>query len=236
MSPIKFEENIKEALESRTITVSEGAWTTLENRLEVTKNPKKRSFWWMGIAASVLLAGWISFETSSSTKLNTPKVVVEPEVKETVPIREIESTSPIIVQSDTEYDVEFHQASVVEYTVITRTESKPILIEVDTAPKEVVEVSTFQEQKVKEIIAHVMETTQQKNEVSDQEIEALIVKAQKEIYARKMMDTSVKTVSAENLLFEIEFENDKSFRDKVFDELKNQFKSMKNAVAQRENK
>ena len=43
------------------------------------------------------------------------------------------------------------------------------------------------------------------------------------------------SVNADALLYEVESELDKTFRDKVFKELKIQFKSIKNAVAQRNN-
>ncbi|MCB0471304.1 MAG: hypothetical protein KDC51_12650, partial [Flavobacteriaceae bacterium] len=55
MAPIKFEDNLKETLEKRTIQPSKDAWNTLENKLDTTSgNTSKTRFWIWGIAASIV--------------------------------------------------------------------------------------------------------------------------------------------------------------------------------------
>lgn len=235
MSPIKFEEKIKEELESRTIAVSDAAWKKLENRLEISKKKKGKSFWWIGIAASILISGWVAVEVLQTKEISAPIIVVDSKVKEIIPDGISESEEQLQILSNEEVKKENEQPTEVNYPKIERFESKPILVQVNAAPNEVIKISHFEDQKVDEIVAHILKSTKPENEISDREIEDLILKAQKEIHTQQMINKSAKTVSAESLLFEVEIENDKSFRDKVFDELKIQFKSMKNAVAQREN-
>ena len=54
MAPIKFEEQLKEKLEKRTIQPSPEAWKKLSVRLDDQGNNKNhRGYWWLGIAASI---------------------------------------------------------------------------------------------------------------------------------------------------------------------------------------
>jgi hypothetical protein len=55
MAPIKFEENIKEKLEKRTLQPSADAWTTLSNDLNNHDKKNKRGFiFYISIAASII--------------------------------------------------------------------------------------------------------------------------------------------------------------------------------------
>ena len=55
MAPIKFEENIKNKLEKRTINPSEDSWAKLSNKLDEQEGKSnKKIVWWIGIAASLV--------------------------------------------------------------------------------------------------------------------------------------------------------------------------------------
>ena len=55
MAPNNIEESIKNKLEQRTIQPSADAWTKLESRLDATdKNYKNKTFFWIGLAASIV--------------------------------------------------------------------------------------------------------------------------------------------------------------------------------------
>lgn len=61
MAPIKFEEQIKDKLEQRTVVPSADAWSKLSQRLDADdKRNKKSAFWWIGIAASIAILITIS--------------------------------------------------------------------------------------------------------------------------------------------------------------------------------
>jgi len=54
MAPNKFEKQLKDTLERRTIAPSKIAWSQLDTQLEVQKNKQKFPFWWFSIAATFL--------------------------------------------------------------------------------------------------------------------------------------------------------------------------------------
>ncbi|PIB32804.1 hypothetical protein BFP78_00620 [Gaetbulibacter sp. 5U11] len=54
MAPNKFEKQLKNTLERRTIAPSKKAWSQLDMQLDVQKNRRKFPFWWFSIAATFL--------------------------------------------------------------------------------------------------------------------------------------------------------------------------------------
>ncbi len=54
MAPNKFEKQLKDTLERRTIAPSKIAWSQLDMQLDVQKNKQKFPFWWFSIAATFL--------------------------------------------------------------------------------------------------------------------------------------------------------------------------------------
>ena len=72
-------------------------------------------------------------------------------------------------------------------------------------------------------------------DVSSEEIEALLVAAQKEITMQKLFNDATKTVDADALLRSVEDDLEQSFRDKVFTAIKSGYESVRTAVAERNN-
>ena len=54
MEPNKFENQIKDKLEGRAIQPSSKSWDRLDAMLSVEEKPKKKSFLWYYVAASLL--------------------------------------------------------------------------------------------------------------------------------------------------------------------------------------
>jgi len=79
MAPIKFEEQLKEKLEQRTIQPSQDAWNKLNDRLDnVEEKQNNKGFWWLSIAATivgVLVALTFVFKTNTT--------IVEPTIVDT---------------------------------------------------------------------------------------------------------------------------------------------------------
>ncbi|TCK67448.1 hypothetical protein DFQ05_1224 [Winogradskyella wandonensis] len=86
MAPIKFEEQIKDKLEQRTLTPSTDAWSKLSQQLDAEdKRNKRKSFWWFGIAASVAALVFLSisfFNNEDENSLND--IIVKDKIKETI--------------------------------------------------------------------------------------------------------------------------------------------------------
>ena len=63
MAPIKFEEQLKDKLEKRTLSPSAEGWSKLSERLDTDeKKSKNPLFWWLSIAAGLIIMMAISIQ------------------------------------------------------------------------------------------------------------------------------------------------------------------------------
>ncbi|MEH6407236.1 MAG: hypothetical protein V7767_08155, partial [Leeuwenhoekiella sp.] len=95
MAPMKFEENMKEKLNERTITPSASAWDSIENGLKTTQKRKKIGYYKQIIAAAcfigiLILAGIFLIISKPETK---PQLVEVPQENIKSTINEIENSS-----------------------------------------------------------------------------------------------------------------------------------------------
>lgn len=248
MAPIKFDKHVKEKLEKRTIKPSSDAWDRLSQRLDaVDKDEKKASYWWLGVAASVIGIVFIVtpfFKDTSKgegndvvknpnhieeVKLTQEPKTLEAEVKEVVTLKEQVDTKALEIV-DTIKEVDIRKSSI---TIVTNNVTAEKQQDI-TPTNEVENVSlTFEEQKIQEVVAQVRNLKEKNNNVSDAEIDALLKRAQQEIAFKKLYDQNTGIVDANALLQDVEEELDKSFRTKVFEALKKSYGTVKTAVAQR---
>ena len=80
MAPIKFEENLKDKLEKRTLSPTSESWSKLSERLDAEeKKSKNPIFWWLSIAAGliIMIAVSVHFFKSNYTNNTLPKMVDE---------------------------------------------------------------------------------------------------------------------------------------------------------------
>ena len=55
MAPMKYEEQLKDKLEQRTIQPSSNSWQKLNDKLDANQSKKNnKGFWYLGIAASIV--------------------------------------------------------------------------------------------------------------------------------------------------------------------------------------
>ncbi len=87
--------------------------------------------------------------------------------------------------------------------------------------------------KVAGVVAQIKELQKNDVEVTDNEINRLLLEAQQEIATQKILKSN--TVSASALLQDVEEEIDETFKQRVFEALKAGFQKVKTAVAEREN-
>lgn len=242
----KFEDQIKEKLGSREIKPTEGSWNKLRQRLDAEEKTSKPIFWWLGIAAS--LAGGL---------LIAGLVFNGPEKVET-PIANVPSKDIIEEKADTLPGVENNIAS---ENVITKTppsgkteklypEPKINQVQKGNAiansevkkPKEIFQpappIATIVEneeinKKVEEILATVMANEGNEEAIYSNETEALLSKAALELSIEKQKSPVTTNISPEELLNDVEMELEKSFRDKVFEILKDGYLKARTAVANR---
>jgi hypothetical protein len=94
---------------------------------------------------------------------------------------------------------------------------------------------TFEEAKAIEVVAQIKNIEIEKGSVTDAEIEALLKQAEKEILKQRIYNETTRTVDANALLQDVEDDLDRSFRTRVFETLKSSYKTVKTAVAERNN-
>lgn len=249
MAPIKFEEDIKSTLEKRRIEPSKMAWDTLEKSLDNDFGEnKKKPFWWIGIAASIIGILWISISF-----FNREDVIVEPMIVD-VPNGNIKTQTKVttnkkadkIIEEDDIIDrpitsvnqelvaVEIHPKKIKKESIyeIENPQNINITKEVLIAKVEVeLPVNISEEEKqIQQVAAQI--AVLEKENATDAEIDNLLKKAQQKIANQKFKESGM-SVSAYALLFEVEEELDPTFKEKVFDILSENYHSVKNAVAQR---
>ena len=89
--------------------------------------------------------------------------------------------------------------------------------------------------EVNDLISKVQEQQNTGVAYSDAEIDKLLRDAQRDIISEKMFDRERNTISAEALLYEVEEELDPSFRDRIFEALKDGFMKAREAIVSRNN-
>ncbi|WOD44326.1 hypothetical protein [Hwangdonia lutea] len=249
MAANRFEKNIKDKLEKRTISPSDDAWHKLSGRLENhEKKRNNKSFWWLGIAASVIGVLLVVTQVfkNESVEQNTPQIVVTPEVIKQDKTDKIASENIEDVSEDIKIEegnqpnqiqkksTVIHTNSIKETTLVAEEKDIQNTKETHVEPVKIIpEKLTLEEQKIQEVIAQANTLKNDENQVTENEIEALLIEAQNDIKLKRLYNESTKKVDALALLQDVENELDESFRDKVFKALKENFITVKTAVAQR---
>jgi len=253
MALTKFEESIKNKLETRTIQPSVDAWNKLENRLDSTKQSKKKPFLLIGLAASVVGILLVVSQFFNETKIenNTPLIVVTPKVVnqkdfDKVIVKDgnnsnsneiLERPKPQVIANSKPVDeINSKDKKQIVETNNAVSENTNNNEELNLRPVELKQKElSFEDRKIQDVIAQVQTLKDNNMSVTDAHVEALLQKAQNEISLEKLYNKNTGIVDAQSLLQDVEEDLDKSFRDKVFEALKVNFNFVKTAVAQRNN-
>lgn len=240
----KLEKHIKERLEERKITPSVQAWDKISAKIDIDEKPKQKGWYLYAIAASfigILLVS-IFFFKSEEPKENTIQVVEENNTKEeqiqikqdNINFQNVEPNKSAIVEIDS-------NNSTLEKPNDNKFAVLPVQTEVaEGTVKEPLQDSFLKEsnnliaQKVNEVVAQVEFLETKNTEVSDAEIDSLLRTAQRQILSEQLF-TENGSVDAMALLSEVEIELDDSFRDQIFDALKDGYSKLRTAVADRNN-
>ncbi|WP_178985834.1 hypothetical protein [Winogradskyella helgolandensis] len=261
MAPIKFEENIKEKLEQRTLSPSSESWSKLSERLDAEENKSKKPiFWWLSIAAGLLIMIAISTQFFSANESETvlPQVVKENVINEQLNNKQLEPIQKEAIEIVNEDD----SIEAIKETLPTVKDSKIIdhkkVIQKKAEPKtqlanqsQPVEESVnlnqqeqlhneahrlLEDAKLKIAVAEAVETINSDEiAVSDKEIDSLLKLASKELFKDNLKNETLIAVDANALLMSVEDEMGQSFRSRVFEALKESYKTVKTAVADRNN-
>lgn len=243
MAPLKFEEHIKEKLDKREIQPSPRAWDEIASKLNTQPQKRQKNLVWYAVAASfigILVVSLFYFNNNGTFNEVSPEVV-DSENKE-VPqtnsrtVQEEASNNAIVVSSEKGNEKETFPAAALKGDVKSPKGTELLIGEELNSGNEKIVASTDAEEilnaKIAEVIAIVDQLNSSNHAVTDNEIDSLLRQAQRDILRDKLLGEE-KTVSAIALLSEVEDELDMSFRDQIFESLKNGYFKVRTAVADR---
>ena len=259
MAPIKFEEDIKDKLEKRTVMPSEASWSKLSQRLDgEEKRNKRSSFWWFGIAASITALVFVSITYFNSQERETlsPKMVEE-KVEEFINETDIiNKEQPIEVVADETSKIEEENALIkeetpkinvsqkdiikavksIETSVASVNKDKPEVNQNKTEPtNSVTEGISIDTEKLNNVLEAVADAKTKNQEISEQLIDSLLKNANREILKAKILKKKTNVVDANLLLQDVEEALGQSFRTKIYEALKDGTKKARTAIADRNN-
>ena len=252
MAPIKFEENIREKLEERSLEPSENAWLSLEQKLNAdSKKRNKNKFWWFGVAACFIGLLFVTqqFITLDSTGTADSPVVVETEneiITNSVKSSSIIKESQQVVQEELkETSIKNKYDRVAVNKAVTKNEKEkqrlPLTVAVITETKEIPKILDTLIVTKDGTITSIENTidSSEKEEIqitdlktSESEMEELLATANKNIQTD---NTTIKSVSvdANKLLEDVETEMPPSLRGQLFKVIEKNFKTATTAVTTR---
>lgn len=242
----KLEKHIKEKLEERTIAPSSKAWDRIAPQIASQYNKKGRKWYVYAVAASfvgILLLSVLFFGNDKAI-VEQNQVVEENVGKDEAgkgtgtPSEEVSGKVLPKFEETKLANVKIEQTQGQELKDLPDElpVSQPVLVEQETKQpiqdKFIKESDVLILQKVEEVVAQVEHLETLQSEVSDAEVDSLLRKAQRQIMADKLF-TKSGSVDAMTLLAEVEDELDESFRDQIFDALKEGYFKLRTAVADR---
>jgi len=241
MAPNKFEKHIKKQLADREIRPSANAWEKLSEKLDsAPAHSNKRNYFWYGIAASfiiVLVTVFQFFGTDQDSQIITEKVVSIPKVTEekTLPVVEEKNSKEVVVKQNTEnknlpkpYSVQPSESDIADLNSVT--DSNKLLTEEKKNYRPKISKAVI-DLKIEEVLLEI-EGLKGKLAVSDAEIDSLLRLAQQELLIKPIYKNDT-AINAEALLADVEHELDTSFRDQIFEALKESLTKARTAVANR---
>ncbi|WP_164076244.1 hypothetical protein [Flavimarina sp. Hel_I_48] len=256
MAPMKFEENIKEKLVDRKINPSEDAWQRVAENLENNSvKTKNNTTYWAAIAAGfigiLIVAGGLfpDLETDNSPTVVHSKntIKVGGETNSTEKQLEIPQNQSQITQNQPEKQLN-----------LPKNDGKPeqnpvtpeqVILDLPVQNNQVADVNeegntikafdAAQRQtiddEVTRLLTQVDSLARNDTMVTDAQVDALLAEAQRELLGDRIFKTQNENLSATALLQEVEDDLERSFRDKVFDALKEGLTKAREAVASRNN-
>lgn len=260
MAPIKFEENLRDKLEERSLQPSANSWSKLSDRLDKEeKSGRKPWFGWLSIAAGLIIFLAIAIQVFGSKTTDDAKPesvnedIKEQQIDEKQPQFEEVNTMDIALEEEILEVQEIEKNTVDEpkiknYKSVVKKSSKPDSQLANTSKKDNSKLENDQNEAHK---SEILTTTAQVNTqavaealdaintentvVTDKEVDSLLKVASKELFRDQLKKETTKTVDAKSLLEDVEEEMGQSFRSKVFEALKGSYETVKTAVAERNN-
>ena len=232
MEPNKFEQQIKNELEGRTIQPSAKSWDRLDAMLSVEEKPKKKSFLWYYVAASLFFVFGITywFINQNSNEVIPQNTIVTTQGEDTLDSFEEENSIENKVEMNDKLieDVQLNHNSV----IVQNQESKKVNFDKKIKVVNPKGETFIQNQKIEE--KEVIVENNKPIYVSPEKLLASVENNQENSSITNSNKTkSTVKVDANLLLSSVESEITEEYRETTFDKLKRKFEQAKTAVANR---
>ncbi len=251
----RFEDKIKRQLRDREITPSAGNWEKLSAKLDATEEKKRPITFWIGIAASIIGGILIlSLVFNNITPSDTPEIVDAPKEEVKLEKTPVETSEEIFIPAK-KVEEKVATSEVNKESITPR--SNPIVspekqthqnnreavvvlvnrsLQQQQSVRTSIELTTDKilDLKLNDAINSVIVNVENGKTVTDEEVNMLLAEAATKLSEEHYIaDFAVGKVNAKDLLQAVEFEMDNSFRDKLFEILKEGYLKAKTAVANR---
>lgn len=237
----KLEKHIKEKLDGRKISPSPKAWEQVAAQVGATSTTKKKPKYTYAIAAgfTALVLMSLFFFTSDDT---VEQQVVEQNTEESKGLNQDQIPDSFEIGTKRNLALDEDEGNL-EGAIAEEGKLKveiAVANQEESGTKKSIQDSFISEtdplivQKVNEIVSQVELLESVNTEVSDAEVDSLLRAAQRDILSKQIF-TAEGAVDAMALLTEVEDELDESFRDQIFDALKDGYFKLRTAVADRNN-
>lgn len=232
METNNIDNQIKKQLEQRTLEPSAKSWENLRSKLDKKDKKTTPLYWWMGVAASfiggILLVSLI---------FNKPEPI--PQIQVT------ENNQEVILETKDEHildeSTQIHETLAHEEKIpIEKSRQKEVFQAVEeNKSNKVIEPMKTEDlvENLQQIPVNIeealVETAEKirKPDMTKTEVDALLEQAMAEIKTRKSQNNEA--ISANQLLEVVEDEVEQSFRERVFELLKDGFNVSRDALANR---
>ncbi len=239
MVPDKFEKQLKDTLERRTIAPSKNAWSQLDTQLDNKQTKPKFTFWWIGIAATI--AGVFFAVTMLKNKPNQETNIVDGVKDEVILPNKINTNNVEVVVNNSNDTTTYIKVKL-------KTETKKATSKTDNSGLASSKILDKKKESLNAVIPEkrpnntVLAATN--NEVKQdpiiEEENTLLNESDlllKEAYTVvKQNNTNYKSekIDANSLLEEVEMTSDKSLKNRLFHVVKSGYETLKTTVVERD--
>ncbi|MEX0998202.1 MAG: hypothetical protein WDZ45_14210 [Flavobacteriaceae bacterium] len=240
METNNFDNQIKNQLEQRTVDPSAKSWEQLRSKLDKKDKKTTPIYWWMGIAASFLVGILLMgvFVNSENETINNivnedamepkPEAVFNPIVDTNsidTEISEISDSNSILESKKEEKTYQLKQLN------LPNSKQEKSSTIVDFSPEISETITQTESQEDQHIVDELIANIKPGKEVSDDEIDTLLNEAFDKLATQKANSNPV--ITSSSLLEDVEGEIEESFRQRIFELLKEGLLLSREAVANR---
>lgn len=239
MAPNKFEKQLKDTLERRTIAPSKIAWSQLDTQLEVQKNKQKFPFWWFSIAATFLGVFLAVFVFND--KPDPINVVIEDVKKEILLPSEINQINKQnkVTKIITSPELVVDKVNVKPKNKTVTNKNKATIQSVQAEKSNVVLVVN---DKIKSEDKATIASTTNSEKPIDKTSQTTTITSEadlllKEAYSdvQDNYNTYIpEKIDANSLLEDVEMKSEKSLKNRLFHAVKSGYETLKTTVAERD--